>query len=401
MTILRVLLPAAPDPGRDDRWALFDDAGRRVRGGRAAPAQWPAADRIEAVLAAGAVRIASLALPPLAASKLAAAARYALDDQFAAPADDMHVAIGTQHADGRVPAVVASRALLAGIAAWRPPFARVLAEPALAAADSGWRWCSDADGHGFVRRQDGSTFPVDAVASALPPDLSRALAQAARGGQAPSRVVVDAPVDDAAIEAATRATGVPFARGTPWQWDAAPASAFARAVDLLQGDLARIRPAPPRSHARTFAAAIVLATLALAVHVAATLGTWTWLRVDAWRTERALVAVAQQAGLADVTTPEAARTALARRHAEREHAAGRTAGDDALPLLARAAPALAALPAGALKRATYAGGAWTLELAPLDAAAREAMAERLVAAGLSAQQATTPDGVRVRIGARA
>jgi len=64
MTTLRVLLSAAPDPGRAEQWALFDAAGRRVRGGRTSPAQWPTADRVEAVLAARAVRIVSLALPP-------------------------------------------------------------------------------------------------------------------------------------------------------------------------------------------------------------------------------------------------------------------------------------------------------------------------------------------------
>jgi len=400
MTTLRVLLSAAPDPGRAEQWALFDAAGRRVRSGRTPPAQWPTADRVEAVLAARAVRIVSLALPPLPAARLAAAVRYALDDQFAAPADEMHVAIGAQRADGRVLALVVSRALLASVAASRPPFVRVLAEPALAAADAGWRWCRSADGHGFVRRDDGSAFPVDGTGDIPPSDLVHALAQAARNGRTPARVIVDADVDDAAIAAAARETGVPFARGTPWQWDAAPAATFGSGVDLLQGDMARVRPAPRRSYARAFTVAGVLVALALGVHIAATLGTWAWLRFDGWRTERALVDVARQAGVADAT-PDTARVELARRHAEREHAAGRAVADDALPLLARAAPALAALPAGALKRATYSGGAWTLELVPLDATARAALGARLTAAGLSALQATTTDGVRVRIGARA
>jgi len=68
-----------------------------------------------------------------------------------------------------------------------------------------------------------------------------------------------------------------------------------------------------------------------------------------------------------------------------------------MPLLARAAPALAALPAGSLKSATYRAGAWTVDLAPQDEAASAALRERLEGAGLHVVQAPTASGLRARI----
>ncbi len=56
--------------------------------------------------------------------------------------------------------------------------------------------------------------------------------------------------------------------------------------------------------------------------------------------------------------------AITRRYAEARHRAGLAAPADALPLLARAAPALAALPAGVLRTAAY--SRW-----PLDARSRQ------------------------------
>ena len=68
-----------------------------------------------------------------------------------------------------------------------------------------------------------------------------------------------------------------------------------------------------------------------------------------------------------------------------------------MPLLARAAPALAALPAAAVKSAIYADGAWTFELAALDAPALAALDRRLQDAGLTALQAKTSAGHRMRV----
>jgi len=59
------LLDAAPQAGRANPWALFDDNETVVQSGSSAPDAWPAAHRKEAVLAAARVRIVALQLPPL------------------------------------------------------------------------------------------------------------------------------------------------------------------------------------------------------------------------------------------------------------------------------------------------------------------------------------------------
>jgi len=228
-----------------------------------------------------------------------------------------------------------------------------------------------------------------------------ALAQSRRDGGPPAEIRVEREATDADLARWQRETGVAFARGTPWRWTAAPASAFDDAVDLLQGDFALAQPAPRGARLRIFAPALVLAAAALAIHVVATVGEWGSLRVESWREARAWRALATDAGIAPdaAATPAAARAALVQRHAELRHAHGLAAPDDALPLLARAVPALRALPAGSVKTATYADGHWTLDLARADATAVENLGARLRDSGVPALVATTAAGVRVRLGA--
>ncbi|HYR00142.1 MAG TPA: type II secretion system protein GspL [Casimicrobiaceae bacterium] len=408
MTTLRVHLAAAPAPGDIVAWALFDDAGGCIRTGRSAAATWPVAERVEAVVAASQVRIASVALPPLPPGRVAAAARFAVEDQLAGPSDTQHLAVSRRLADGRVRVVIAARSLVAALREARagpaPRFARVIAEPDLAVPNRGWRWCAATpDGSdGFVRTDDGGAFPVSVDASgALPAELALALAQAQRDGSLPVEIRLEREATDAELARWQRDAGVAIVRGAPWRWTAAPPAAFGDAVDLLQGDFALTPPAPRGSRARLFAPALALAAAALAVHVVATVGEWGSLRVDAWRAARAWRALAADAGIPPdaAATPAAARAALAQRYAELRHAHGLAAPDDALPLLARAAPALRALPAGSVKTATYADGHWTLDLARADAAAVEELDARLRQSGVPALLATTAAGVRVRLGA--
>ncbi|MDE2359378.1 MAG: hypothetical protein KGL70_08335, partial [Betaproteobacteria bacterium] len=65
--ILRVLLDGDPDRdrGRAVAWVRTDDDGRTVERGRSGRDHWPAAARIEGVLAANAARLIALDLPPL------------------------------------------------------------------------------------------------------------------------------------------------------------------------------------------------------------------------------------------------------------------------------------------------------------------------------------------------
>jgi type II secretion system protein L len=407
MTTLRVLVDGAPARGHAQSWALFDDAGACVRTGRAAPEGWPAAEHVEAVLAASQVRIASIALPPLAPARVAAAAAFAVDDQLAGPPDAHHLAVSTQQTGGRVRVVIATRALVAALRdrhAVGGPFTRVMAEPDLAIPYAGWRWCAAARSReGFARRSDGSAFPVSATSGSdeFPAVLALALAHARRDGKPPSEVRVECDAADADLVRWRQETGVAFVRGGPWHWSSAPAAAFGGAVDLLQGDFALTGPPPAGGRGRLFVPALALAAAALAVHVVATLGEWGALRIDGWRQAREWNALATSAGVAPdaASTPAAAQAAIVKRYSELRHAQGMPAPGDALPLLARAAPALRALPAAGVKSASYADGHWTLDLTRADPAAIAELDAHLRQAGVPTIVATSATGARIRMGA--
>jgi hypothetical protein len=89
---------------------------------------------------------------------------------------------------------------------------------------------------------------------------------------------------------------------------------------------------------------------------------------------------------------------LQRRERELKHRAGLAARDDFVPLLARAAPALATLPGGTLRGLAYADGHLVLELQKLDAAQTSRIQRELQQTGLIAIAAPTASGARLRIG---
>ena len=161
MTTLRVRVAAPTVPSRPDPWALFDAAGACMRTGVDRPDAWPSASSVEFVLAASQLRIVSIKLPPMPSSRVAGAAGFALEDQLAGPVSTQHLAASAQAPDGYVRVVVVARSRLAGIADTRFGDARILAEPDLASPIAGWRWCVAEDAEGFVRRTDGSAFPVE------------------------------------------------------------------------------------------------------------------------------------------------------------------------------------------------------------------------------------------------
>ena len=217
-------------------------------------------------------------------------------------------------------------------------------------------------------------------------------------GSAPSCVRVDAPFAASSLSRWQRETGVDFRPGSPWRWEAAPPAAYADAVDLLPamralravahesggGSCPRTRPCrggaphPCRCHRRRM----------------------TSLRYPTWRTEREWIGIAAEAGVPPdaATSPATARAALARRYEALRHGQGLPAPDDALPLLARAMPALVVLPAGAVKSASYADGHWTLDLGRPDVATIADLDARLRAEGVPALVAASATGTRVRFG---
>jgi hypothetical protein len=396
MTTLRVLLPGPLDAARADSWTRVDARGHAIDHGHSVPAQWPQADRREAVIAAEAVRIVTLMLPPLPRSRLVAAATYALEDRLATPAADAAIAIGERGSDGRVGAIVVARDLADALARPGSPFARVVAEPELVPASEGWRWCEGAGG-AFVRTADGGAFPVSrAIDDALPPELMLGLAQAKRSGDAPRQVVVDRPATAGQLAQWSRDSGIVFVAGMPWRWDARDPAAYASATDLVSA-LRRASTVDDAPSANRYATALAVAVAALLLHLLAAGGTLAWQRLSLARAERALVPLAREAGARDASEANAVDT-IARLHAEARHRAGLDAPSDAMPVLARAAPALAALPAGALKTATWSGGAWTLDFVPMDDAILAGLSVRLSNAGLAVLHARTASGVRARIG---
>jgi len=400
MTTLRVRLPVPFEPSAPAAWWRVDARGIVMDRGVSTAAAWPAADRIEAVLGAPDVRIVALDLPPMGDVRRAAAAAYALDDQIAAPAESLHVAVSAPAApEAPTVARVVDRSTIAWLAARRPAIDRVVAEPDLAPADGAWRWCVGSDGRGFVRRPDGSAFPADAPeGDELPAELAAALAAARREadarGATPPRVVVDAAVDAARLPVWSEATGAGFVRGTPWSLERAAALAWQAAPDLRAGH-AEASAAPRASLARRFAPALALLLAALGLHATLTFAGWAHDRYAAWRANRAVIELARSAGIDPVPDARAAEAALAKRAAGALHATARMAPDDALPLLARAAGPLAALPSGSVRRIGYGDRRLVADLGALDEARLARLVRELRAAGLAPVAAASGGGVRV------
>jgi hypothetical protein len=278
---------------------------------------------------------------------------------------------------------------------------RIVAEPDLAPKAQGWRWCGNEDRDGFVRCPDGSAFPVDALRSdgLLPSELVLALAQAKRGGTTPSQIHVDAPFPESLLRAGNGRRE--WSSAAPWHWHAASPAEYSAALDLMPGAGTPVPATPRPDPARMFVPALWIAVAALGLHLLATAGEWAWLKLDAWSNAREWAALAVDAGVAPdaADTPAAARAALGRRYAELRHAQGLPAPDDALPLLARAAPALAALPQGTVKNASFADGHWTLELTRVDATVLDDLDARLRQAAVPALMAVAGTSARVRLGA--
>jgi hypothetical protein len=396
--MLRVFLAGPPGADRANPWVRYAADGRPIAHGSDASTRWPADADVEVVLAADQVRLIALTLPPMSSDRAASAARYALEDQLATSADESSIALAHGR-NGTALAAVTSAALLRAIATHTRRVARIIPESALAPHAAGWTWCASAAGGGFVRRMDGSAFALSTIAAndTLPPELSAALAQAARAHAAPAAVHAAFRCEPAQLVRWSRAAGVPFVSAPPWQWQDATPAAFRAAPDFAS---AGIRSAPASNRAsitRAFRPALILGALALAVHFGGLVVEWSSLKVENWRLSRALVDVAAAAQLPDAASPATAFAAITRQNAQLRHRAAQQAPADALPLLARAAPALAALPPGALRSARYAGNAWTLELGKLDPVAVSRSTRTLAAAGVDALAAPTAAGVRMRL----
>ena len=351
------LSTAAPSPARDDAVGAVRRAGapRRSRA-RDPRRRGPSADRREAVLAAGAVRLVVVALPPMPADRVAAAAAFALEDQLAGP--------GAGAASRRVGAPARrqrrrrhrARALIAPLPEDVRARRRRAGGRAGASAAGAWRWYALGDPPAVscasptaarspsARRARSGPVPAGARAAAA----RRRTRTAARG---PRIEVAFAVRRCAAARMVARNAALPFARAAAWRWDQ-DGAALAAAPDLLQGEFSRAPARGARERARArFRWAAGLAVAALVLHVGATfvaVGVAA-LRGLAGGRARSSPRRATPAPAKPPTPMRPRRRADADTLPTRAIAPGLTAPADALPLLARAAPALAALPAGALK----------------------------------------------------
>jgi type II secretion system protein L len=402
MTTLRVYLEFPPDPAREAEWALFDDANRLTRRGRAPIAGWPSADHREAVIAARHGRLATVKLPTLPLPRVQSAASFALEEQLAGAPEDSHVAPGRQSADGSLRVAIVGAAWMRAFQAaskrcalrWR----RVLLESDLAIPPAGgWCWCSESlDRAGFVRTDSGSSIAVGpSHAAALPEELALVLAGS---GRRPRLVRVDVPgVGQALLERARTQTGVEFTAGTPWHWSGAQAAAFDSAIDLQVGSFDTASTAPRIDIARLFRPALWIAGAALAIYVLAGAGEWFSLQWQLRALDREMSTLAQIA-LGGVAPDVAPVSAIARRHGELRHRAGLPASDDLLPLLARAAPAMSAIPGGAIRSLHYADGHVVFDLQKLEPSQTTRLQRELQQQGLVAIAVPTATGARLRIG---
>jgi type II secretion system protein L len=410
MTTLRVYLEFPPDPARETEWALFDHANRLVRRGRAPIAGWQSADSREAVIAAAHGRLATVKLPPLPPPRVQSAASFALEDQLAGAPEDSHVAPGRQAADGSLRVAIVGtawmRALQAASKRCAIRWQRVLLESDLARPPAGgWYWCAESlERAGFVRTDSGSSISVGpSHAAGLPEELALALAGS---GRRPRVVRVDIPgVGQALLERARTQTGVEFTAGAPWHWSGAEAAAFDTAIDLQVGSFDTASAVPRMDVARLFRPALWIVGAALAIHVLAGAGEWLSLQWQLRTLDREMSTLAQVAvgdsvanSVGNTAPGVAPASAIARRHGELRHRAGLAASNDLLPLLARAAPAMSAIPGGSIRSLHYADGHVVFELQKLDPSQTTRLQRELQHQGLVAIAVPTANGARLRIG---
>jgi hypothetical protein len=358
------------------------------------------------VIAAAHGRLVTVKLPPLPPQRVQSAASFALEEHLAGAPEDSHVATGRQSADGSLPVAIVGAAWMRAFQAaskrciirWQ----RVLLESDLARPPAGgWCWCAESlESAGFVRTDSGSSISVGpSHAADLPEELALALAGS---GRRPRLVRVDvAGVDQTLLERARTQTGVEFTAGPPWHWSGAEPAAFDTAIDLQVGAFDTASAAPRMNVARLFRPALWIVAAALMIHVLAGVGEWLSLRWQLRTLDREISALAQVA-VGDSAASNAAgvtpASAIARRHGELRHRAGLAASNDLLPLLARAAPTISAIPAGAVRSLHYADGHVVFELQKLDVPQTTRLQRELQQLGLVAIAVPTATGARLRIG---
>lgn len=407
MSVLRIFLSG---DGACD-WTLQDDQHDRGRsspagadGGENTPyAELPRAARSVAIVPAARMRTLTVAVPPTPAAKLLSVVRFALEDQLAGDVESQHVVIAAQRQRAVIVHVIDRRWLQSALA----DLARHGMQPALVAAESDlaprapdalgtWVWREDG---GFLIEAGGRVTVLDQSRDALPSGLLLSLRNTGNAGAAESpsaRVVVRGPSALAERSAAwSRATGVTFDIEPEWTWRDASAATLAAAANLLTPELhagtSSVLAAEGRP--RILRRALMWLTAALLLHAGASAAEWAMLKWRVAQIERDTQQLIRSAA------PDLAGdldAAWRKHYAAARHRQGKTAPDDALPLLAEAAAALPDLPPGALRVLNFESGQLTLDLDRSAAGPIVAALPLWQDRGLSVLQAESPGGLRVR-----
>jgi general secretion pathway protein L len=364
------------------RWSRR--AGNRVDEGACAVREIPPADEITVVVPASRVAFARASLPRGPLAKLARLAPFAIEDAIAPSPDRVRTALVRDLGDGQWVVAVIDREwlerVLAELAAEGAGPDRIVAECALVPCEPGsWTVVWHGSG-GFVVIDGGEAIALDASLDGRPPLALKLAADECRGrADAPRavRVLAAGAAELPDLGKWSESLHVPVSAGGRWRPETVDARRVATA-DLLaetaapgwhdSGWVARLKPAA------------LIAAIVLGVHTLLTVGDWVRLRYEAaaLRTE----AESQfRKAFPDAKAVVDPALQMGRGVAGLRRAAGEPDATDAIPLLARIAPALrdANLRAQAIK---YERGQMELELAVPAGESREALAARLRSPGI-------------------
>lgn len=379
---LQIHLPERwPD---DERVRWSRRAGGRMEDGACAVREVPSADEIIVVVPAARVAFARARLPRGPVAKLARLAPFAIEDAIAPSPESVRTALVRHLGAGEWLVAVVEREwlerALAELAAEGAEPDRVILESALVPCDPG-SWSVVWHGSGGFAVLDGTeAIALDASLDGRPPLVLKLAADERRGrADAPRsvRVLAAGGAELPDLAKWSESLHAPVSAAGRWQPESIDARRIAT-IDLLADAgasgwrdsnwLAQLRPAA------------LIAGIVLGVHGLLTVGDWLRLRYEAGALRTAAEAQFRRA-FPDARTVVDPALQMGRGVAGLRRAAGEPDAADAIPLLARLAPALRAanVRTQALK---YERGQMELELALPAGDSREALAARLRAPGL-------------------
>ena len=397
-------------------WQWSDGSGAPAIALKELPADDPSLRSrapVVAIVPAARMRTLAVAIPPTTGDKLDAVVRFALEDQLAGDVDLQHVVIAARRAADALVHVIDRRWLVDAIdrlAARGVVVARIAAESDLAPREANalLTWIHRDDG-GFMIERNGKVTTLDLAGDALPSGLLLAVDRTANATKttnatgasslprAPREhsIVVHGPATlSARIDGWTRATGMHFDLRPDWSWQDASKPAIDASPDLLTPALRRIGGARIERPRSAWRAAIVWLVAAFVVQAGATAIAWGGLQWRVSSLERETAAAIRAAAPELQGDPRSAWRAY---YNDYRHRAGKTAPDDALPMLADTSAGLREIGAGAMRAITFDGGQLTIDFERSAGAAIASALPRWSAAGLTVLQAETPAGTRVRL----